>query len=309
MASGGRSFRATAATTRSASRGGNRSGHWEIAWELIPMASAALATDPPSISIAFAFCIPRLLANLQTRSSTLTLHTSKLSYMQTLQERIAELMAATGLTVGELADTAGVTSSAATQWKDGPTKTLKAAPAARLSARTGFSALWLSSGEGPKMAPEGAPHPLSSNVADAPALAASKLVPVVGHVKGGTDGYLEEMQFPAGYGEGFVEFWTKDSAAYALRVKGDSMHPRYRAGEYIVVTPSIEAQPGRDVVVKLRDGRKLLKQLNWVRSGEVQLLSINDGYGPTTLSADEIESIHRVAGGVPQDAFQEATGH
>lgn len=159
------------------------------------------------------------------------------------------------------------------------------------------------------MAPEGAPLPLTSNVADAPALASSRLVPVVGHVKGGTDGYLEEMQFPPGYGEGFVEFWTKDSAAYALRVKGDSMHPRYRAGEFIVVTPSIEAQPGRDVVVKLKDGRKLLKLLNWVRGDEIQLLSINDGYAPTTLSVDEIESIHRVAGGVPQDAFQEARSH
>lgn len=250
-----------------------------------------------------------MLALLQTKSSTLTSEAGKLAYMTTLQDRIAELMAVTKLTVGELADAAGVSSSAATQWKDGPTKTLKAAPAAKLSARTGFSALWLSSGEGPKMVPDGAPLPLASNVADAPALASSRLAPVVGHVKGGTDGYLEEMQFPPGYGEGFVEFWTKDSGAYALRVKGDSMHPRYRAGEFIVVTPSIEAQPGRDVVVKLKDGRKLLKLLNWVRGDEIQLLSINDGYAPTTLSVDEIESIHRVAGGVPQDAFQEARAH
>lgn len=229
--------------------------------------------------------------------------------MGTLQERIAELMAVANLTVGELADIAGVTSSAATQWKDGPTKSLKTAPATRLAAKTGYSALWIANGEGPKKAPDLPPPPFSSNVTEAPALAASRLVPVVGHVKGGTDGYLEEMQFPAGYGEGVVEFWTKDPAAYALRVKGDSMHPRYRAGEFIVVTPSVEALPGRDVVVKLKDGRKLLKLLNWIRGDEIQLLSINDGYAPTTLSADEIESIHRVAGGVPQDAFQEARSH
>lgn len=250
-----------------------------------------------------------MLAPLQNKSSTLTFEVGKLTYMTTLQDRINELMAAANLTVGEMASIAGVSSSAATQWKDGPTKSLKAGPATRLSARTGYSALWISNGEGPKMAPIGAPHPVASNVAEAPALADSRRVPVVGHVKGGTDGYLEEMQFPPGYGEGFVEFWTKDSSAYALRVKGDSMHPRYRAGEFIVVTPSIEAQPGRDVVVKLKDGRKLLKLLNWVRSDEIQLLSINEGYAPTTLSVDEIESIHRVAGGVPQDAFQEARAY
>lgn len=242
-------------------------------------------------------------------SSTLTIPVGKLANVTTLQERIAELMAAADLTVGGLANIAGVTSSAATQWKDGPTKTLKTGPATKISAATGFSAMWIATGEGPKMAASMPPAPVASNVADAPALAASRLVPVVGHVKGGTDGFLEEMQFPPGYGEGFVEFWTKDSAAYALRVKGDSMHPRYRAGEFIVVTPSIEAQPGRDVVVRMKDGRKLLKLLNWIRGDEVQLLSINNGYAPTTLSIDEIESIHRVAGGVPQDAFQEANAH
>ena len=229
--------------------------------------------------------------------------------MATLQERIAELMAATGLTVGGMADIAGVSSSAVTQWKDGPTKSLKTGPATKLANATGFSAMWIATGEGPKKLAPGAAPPAPSNVAPAPALSPSRHVPVVGHVKGGVDGFLEEMQYPSGHGEGYVEYWVKDPAAYALRVKGDSMHPRYRAGEFIVVTPSIEAQPGRDVVVKMRDGRKLLKQLNWIRGDEVQLLSINDGYAPTTLSVDEIESIHRVAGGVPQDAFEEARSH
>ena len=81
---------------------------------------------------------------------------------------------------------------------------------------------------------------------------------------------------------------------------------RARAREFIVVTPSIEAQQGNDVVVRLKDGRKLLKQLNWARDGEVQLLSINNGYAPMTIPVTDIDSIHRVAGGVPPDAFQDA---
>lgn len=171
----------------------------------------------------------------------------------------------------------------------------------------GARAEWIATGVGPmQAAPNATSRQLESNVAEAPALAPSRRVPVVGHVKGGIDGYLEEMQFPVGHGEGFVEYWTKDPSAYALRVKGDSMHPRYRAREFIVVTPSIEPQPGHDVVVKLRDGRKLLKQLNWIRDDEIQLVSINDGYAPTTLQAHEVDSIQRVAGGVPADAFQES---
>lgn len=171
------------------------------------------------------------------------------------------------------------------------------------------SPTWLAEGFGPKVpmwAPEAS---LATNVSEAPSLGPTRLIPVVGHVKAGPDGYLEEMQFPVGHGEGYVEYWTRDDEAYALRIKGDSMHPRYRAGEFIVVTPKIEPQPGRDVVVKLKDGRKLLKQLNWIRGDELQLLSINDGYAPTTLSLEEIETIHRVAGGVPPDAFQEPRQH
>lgn len=143
-----------------------------------------------------------------------------------------------------------------------------------------------------------------SNVEEAPNLGRLKLVPVVGSVKAGDDGFLEELQYPVGYGEGVVEYWVADGAAYALRVKGDSMHPRYRAGEFVVITPSIEAQPGRDVVVVLNNGKKLLKQLNWVRGGEIQLLSINNGYTPMTIDLVDVEKIHRVAGSVPPDAFR-----
>lgn len=70
--------------------------------------------------------------------------------MTTLQERIAELMQATGLTVGEMAEIAGVTSPAVSQWVSGPTKTLKTGPATKLADRTGFRAQWIANGEGPK---------------------------------------------------------------------------------------------------------------------------------------------------------------
>lgn len=138
-----------------------------------------------------------------------------------------------------------------------------------------------------------------SNVEPAPELRRSRRVPVTGSVKGGDDGHLVQDCVP----DGWVEYWTGDPQAYALRIKGDSMHPRYRAGEFVVVTPSIEAQPGRDVVVRLTSGKCLLKQLNWLRADEVQLLSINNGYGPMTIPRDEIESICRVAGSVGADSM------
>lgn len=141
------------------------------------------------------------------------------------------------------------------------------------------------------------------NVAPAPALKPRKGIPVVGEVKGGDDGYLDELQYPVGHGDGVVEYPTQDANAYALRVRGDSMHPRYRAGEFIVVEPSIEPQPGDDVVVSMADGRKLLKELNWRRDGDVQLLSVNNHFGPLTLPESEVQCIQLVAGRVRRSAF------
>lgn len=125
----------------------------------------------------------------------------------------------------------------------------------------------------------------------------------MGEVRAGPNGYLEELQYPVGHGEGRVEYWTKDTAAYALRVRGDSMHPRYRAGEYVVVAPTGEPRIGGDVVVACHDGRKMLKQLNWIRDGEIQLLSINGDYAPETMSLADVMTIQNVAGSVPRDAF------
>lgn len=222
--------------------------------------------------------------------------------MSTLQERIAEIMQSTGMTVGELSDVAGVSSSAVTQWKDGPTKTLKAAPAAKLSSMTGYSALWIAEGIGPKQNLT-AHELLTSDVGDPLELKGMTRIPVVGEVRGGDDGFLEEFEYPVGHGEGYVLHPTTDPNAYAVRVRGDSMHPRYRAGEFVIVEPGIEPQESDDVVVICTNGRKMLKQLNWRRDGEVQLLSINNGYGPLTLDRTEIDRIQLVAGRARRNAL------
>lgn len=163
------------------------------------------------------------------------------------------------------------------------------------------SPAWLAEGIGPKERPLGALHVVAehSNVEPALELKKSRRVPITGSVRGGDDGYLVQDVVP----DGWVEYWTGDPNAYALRIKGDSMHPRYRAGEFVVITPSIEAQPGRDVVVKLHDGKCLLKELNWIRGDEIQLLSINNGYAPMTIPKEEVECICRVAGSVGPDSM------
>ena len=145
---------------------------------------------------------------------------------------------------------------------------------------------------------------ITSDVGGPIELKGMRRLPVVGEVKGGDDGYLDEYQYPVGHGDGYIEFPTTDPNAYALRVRGDSMHPRYRAGEFVVIEPNIEPQEGDDVIVICHNGKKMLKQLNWRRDGEIQFLSVNNGYGPLTIPAREIESIQLVAGRARRNALK-----
>ena len=75
----------------------------------------------------------------------------------TLQDRMLELMTATGWTVGEIARIAGVTSAAVSQWVGNGTgkqsKSIGNAEAAlRLEKASGFSWIWLAQGKGQKLA-------------------------------------------------------------------------------------------------------------------------------------------------------------
>lgn len=227
--------------------------------------------------------------------------------MTTIQERLNEVFPpplARGV-MAAIAKECEVSRPTVSAWFNNAEKvaTISRTNAEKICAKFGLtvSPAWLAEGILPKELSKDTAHVVveHSNVETAPELKKARRIPVTGSVRGGDDGYLVQDNTP----DGWVEYWTGDPHAYALRVRGDSMHPRYRAGEFVVITPSIEAQPGRDVVVKLTCGKCLLKQLNWTRGDEVQLLSINNGYAPMTIMREEVECIDRVAGSVGADSM------
>ena len=82
----------------------------------------------------------------------------------TLIQRLAEVMQAKDWTHADLMRVSGQSSSVVSQWLGKGTKTIhtigKLEAAERLEAETGFSALWIAKGIGPKMAtPKPAPTP------------------------------------------------------------------------------------------------------------------------------------------------------
>ncbi len=77
--------------------------------------------------------------------------------MSTLKERIEEIMSAKDLKTGEIARAAGVSSAAVSQWLGkGNGKVINTIgsieAASNLEGKTGYRALWIATGKGPKMA-------------------------------------------------------------------------------------------------------------------------------------------------------------
>lgn len=116
-----------------------------------------------------------------------------------------------------------------------------------------------------------------------------RLVPVVGNARLGDNGFYEEISSMAGAGDGLVDAYSSDPNAYALRVKGDSMFPAIRDGWYVVVEPNSAPQPGDYVLVKLKSGQKMVKELLMQRPDSITVSSVN-GDVRKTIDMSEIDT-------------------
>lgn len=121
--------------------------------------------------------------------------------------------------------------------------------------------------------------------------ATAYFVPVVGMAKMGDNGFFEEISTVPGAGDGFIATYSQDESAYALKVRGDSMSPAIRDGWFVVVEPKSSPTVGEYVLVKLKDGQRMVKELLYQRSDSIAVMSIN-GEKRHTIGLDELDD-HR----------------
>lgn len=166
--------------------------------------------------------------------------------MSTLSSRIQEIVAA-GYKKAAIARAAGKSAGAVTQWISGETKEIKADSAAGIQKVTGFNAVWIATGQGPKMA---------DNKNISPANERGR-VPLISWVQAGSWCEVQDNFYP-----GEADVWeptyetTPGEGAFALVVEGFSMtNPdpsglSFPPGTVIMVDPSKAANPGDFVIAK-----------------------------------------------------------
>ena len=144
-----------------------------------------------------------------------------------------------------------------------------------------------------------------SEVEDGPAiLATPRLLPVVGRVQAGIDGLLHIDDFGIDHPDGYVMWYSSCTEAYVLRIRGESMSPRYLPGEYVGVDPCAEVMPSDEAIVLFKDGRRMIKRLMWVRDKQACLESVNKDHPNIVIDCEDVEAMHLVLGHIPKSAFR-----
>lgn len=133
---------------------------------------------------------------------------------------------------------------------------------------------------------------IESNAVDAGRPTIIRRTPVIGSARMGSDGYYTDACIENL--DGWVDSYSTDKDAYALQVKGDSMHPAIRHGSFVVVEPNGQCVPGEYVAIAMTDGRKMVKELVILRELEVVVESVN-GNHRQTLERLKIQVMHPIA--------------
>ncbi|PIR25632.1 MAG: hypothetical protein COX62_04535 [Deltaproteobacteria bacterium CG_4_10_14_0_2_um_filter_43_8] len=132
------------------------------------------------------------------------------------------------------------------------------------------------------------------NAVDAPSYIPHD-IPVVGLAKAGRGGFFGDDGLP-------VDDWSKkihrpsdvkDPHAYAVVIEGNSMEPVLKKGHKVLVITDREAQAGDWVVVQLKSGEVMVKEVS-MKDGLVLLKSLNPLHEPIVLKKSEVLAIHPV---------------
>jgi SOS-response transcriptional repressor LexA len=119
-------------------------------------------------------------------------------------------------------------------------------------------------------------------------------LPVMGAVKGGSEGFY--------FNEGEPKEYVLRPAAlagaangFALYVDGDSMEPRYFAGELVYVNPNRPLTKGCFVAVEMKDGQGFIKQFV-KRSDEQLVLRQFNPPKDLRLHTRDVKQVYRITG-------------
>jgi repressor LexA len=126
-------------------------------------------------------------------------------------------------------------------------------------------------------------------------LAAGRLVPVINKVSAGYPSDFNDLDYPVGIADDYIRCPDMhDPNAFAVRVVGDSMEPKFREGDIVIFSPAAEVHNGDDCFVRFAMPHETtFKRVFFESDNKIRLQPRNEKYSPTIVDGKRINGIYR----------------
>jgi repressor LexA len=126
-------------------------------------------------------------------------------------------------------------------------------------------------------------------------LAAGRLVPVINKVAAGYPSDFNDLDYPVGIADDYVRCPDMhDPNAFAVRVVGDSMEPKFHEGDIVIFSPAAEVHNGDDCFVRFAMPHETtFKRVFFESENKIRLQPRNEQYSPTIVDGKRINGIYR----------------
>jgi transcriptional regulator with XRE-family HTH domain/SOS-response transcriptional repressor LexA len=123
-------------------------------------------------------------------------------------------------------------------------------------------------------------------------------VPVVNRASSGYPRDFSDLNYPPKVADEYVSCPdVTDRQAFAARVHGDSMTPKYRAGDIVIFSPALSARDGDDCFVRFADGQTTFNRV-FFESGEdnhpvLRLQPRNERHRAQTVASEKVAGLYK----------------
>jgi len=126
-------------------------------------------------------------------------------------------------------------------------------------------------------------------------LAAGRLVPVINKVSAGYPSDFNDLDYPVGIADDYIRCPDlHDPNAFAVRVVGDSMEPKFNEGDIVIFSPAADVHNGDDCFVRFAMPHETTFKRVFFESGDkVRLQPRNEKYSPTIVDGKRINGLYR----------------
>lgn len=128
-------------------------------------------------------------------------------------------------------------------------------------------------------------------------ISAGHLVPVINRVSAGYPVDFDDLGYPVGVADEYIRCLDlHDPNAFAVRVVGDSMEPKFQAGDIVIFSPAMEVNSGDDCFVRFSmPHESTFKRVFFEQDNKIRLQPRNDKYPPQIVEGKRINGMYRAA--------------